>query len=215
MKKKAARSLEKYHHGNLKESVLHLSELHLEKLGAEKLSLRDIAAELQVSHTAPYRHFANKEVLLYALAERGFSALADAMESSYLKGKTFREKLQQAGLAYVKLAIAFPKRTELMFSASRKAEPRKIPESLSREGDRAFVGLHRIVLEGVQAGEFVQEEPLQLSCTAWSLVHGIATLLNGGGFPLPLGSDKALRQFVMQSLLTLETGMLQSERKSE
>ena len=60
-----------YHHGNLRSVLLARAE---EALNAgEDLSLRELARRAGVSHAAPRRHFADKQALLDALAEDGFS----------------------------------------------------------------------------------------------------------------------------------------------
>jgi AcrR family transcriptional regulator len=60
----------KYHHGDLRNTLLELAEEHLGKNGIDKLSLRALARDIGVSQTAPYRHFIDKNGLLAALATR-------------------------------------------------------------------------------------------------------------------------------------------------
>ncbi len=50
--------------------------------GVIKLSIRNVARKIGVSHTAPYRHFKNKDELLIAIAVEGFGLLAAFMEKS-------------------------------------------------------------------------------------------------------------------------------------
>ena len=51
----------KYHHGNLKENLIQQAVLACEESGWENISLRNLAKQLNVSQTAPYRHFETKE----------------------------------------------------------------------------------------------------------------------------------------------------------
>ena len=53
----------KYHHGNLKENLIQQAVLACEESGWENISLRNLAKQLNVSQTAPYRHFETKEDL--------------------------------------------------------------------------------------------------------------------------------------------------------
>ena len=62
-----------YHHGNLRATLLQRAEDAL--AAGEDLSLRELARRAGVSHAAPRRHFADKQALLDALAEDGFSRL--------------------------------------------------------------------------------------------------------------------------------------------
>jgi AcrR family transcriptional regulator len=47
----------------------------METQGTEALTLRAVARLVGVSQAAPYRHFANKEAILAAVAEDGFRSL--------------------------------------------------------------------------------------------------------------------------------------------
>src|SRR2546427_8857402 len=95
-----------YHHGNLRTALLRAAGERLEKQGITALSLREAARRVGVSHNAPYRHFADREALLAALAAQGFEMLGQAM-----RGQTGRGM----GEAYVRFALQYPQRFRLMF----------------------------------------------------------------------------------------------------
>ena len=71
-----------YHHGDLKVSLIEAANTILLRDGADALSLRAIAAEVGVSHMAPYAHFKNKKELISSIAEAGFVQMADTHGSS-------------------------------------------------------------------------------------------------------------------------------------
>ena len=60
-------SISKYHHGNLRETLLALALEQIIKNGVESLSMRKLAKQAGVSHAAPARHFPSKKELLSAL----------------------------------------------------------------------------------------------------------------------------------------------------
>jgi AcrR family transcriptional regulator len=135
-----------YHHGELRPALLRAAAKILEKEGRDAISLRDLARRAGVSHNAPYRHFADRDAMLAALAEEGFSLLVAELE-----GKTWREQ----SMVYLRFALANPERFRLMFT-------RPVPAALRRlvEGDAvaqatwAMVhGLTVLVLSGHFAGE--------------------------------------------------------------
>ena len=135
-----------YHHGDLRATLLKAAARILEKQGPHAISLRDLARRAEVSHNAPYRHFADRQSLLAALADDGFALLAKELE-----GKAWREQ----AVAYVRFALANPERFRLMFT-------RPVPGVLRRfvEGDAAAQatwalvhGLTHLLLAGHFAGE--------------------------------------------------------------
>ena len=68
-----------YHHGNLRQELLRVASVALETVGPRNLSLREISRDLGVSHTAPRRHFADKQQLLDALAREGYEQVRAAI----------------------------------------------------------------------------------------------------------------------------------------
>lgn len=75
--------------------LLDVAEDLLEEGGVGALSLREVARRADVSHNAPYRHFASKDELLAALAASGFDKLA----ASRADISDPRDALVESGLA--------------------------------------------------------------------------------------------------------------------
>src|SRR5258707_13128685 len=94
-----------YHHGDLPGALLRAAGKTLEKEGVEALKLREVARRAGVSHNAPYRHFAQREALLAALAAQGFEWLGAAQRKAAQAGG-----LRGLGEAYVGFALDHPQR---------------------------------------------------------------------------------------------------------
>ena len=168
-----------YHHGNLRAALLEAAERLLREDGVSRLSLRSVAKAANVSHTAPYRHFADKQSLLRALAEIGFARLRDGMGAAVQKHPGDpRKQLVEAGAAYVRLATANPEMTHLMFGDAVPDDARD--EALAKTAQESFQGLVAIIENGTRSGVFVERPPLELAATAWSIVHGLAMLISTG-----------------------------------
>src|SRR5215467_12607566 len=71
-----------YHHGDLRAALIRAGLAILAEEGVQALTLRAAARRAGVSHNAPYRHFADKEALLAAIAEEGFIDLAARVEEA-------------------------------------------------------------------------------------------------------------------------------------
>ena len=140
-----------YHHGDLRAALLGAAARILEKEGPEAISLRDLARRANVSHNAPYRHFADRAALLAALAEEGSAQLARALD-----GKPWREQ----AVTYVRFALENPERFRLMSGIAgfravieRSADPEAKPAALATW---ALVhGLAQLIL----AGNFPDADP--------------------------------------------------------
>ena len=63
-------SEKRYHHGNLREALLEAAARIFDAEGPEAISMRALARAAGVSSAAPFRHFADKQVLLDAIAVR-------------------------------------------------------------------------------------------------------------------------------------------------
>ena len=129
-----------------KTAVLSAAAKLVEKDGPASLSIREAARRAGVSHNAPYRHFADRDSLLAALAEQGFEELEKALEG--LNGRSLGE-------AYVRFALSHPQRFRLMFAA------RPAPATYERF---------------VQAFSATGADARLAGAAAWSLVHGLACL---------------------------------------
>jgi AcrR family transcriptional regulator len=81
----------------------------------EDLSLRELAASLEVSRAAPYRHFADRRALLAAVAADGFAGLTAIYRKAMASGKTPRARLAAAGRGYLAFAAERPQMFRLMF----------------------------------------------------------------------------------------------------
>jgi AcrR family transcriptional regulator len=201
------RTVMPYHHGNLRNALLQAGERLLRQDGVAELSLRKVAREAGVSHTAPYRHFQNKRALLSALAQDGFDRLANAMQKAEKKYPDDpRRQLQEAGVAYVILAVRHPETTHLMFGGVLNA-CEDDPE-LMEAGQKAFQGLLKIVSNGQREGIYRNRETMELALAAWSLVHGLAMLLIAGQLRDTVTTEEEILRLVTGLGDLLQTGML-------
>ncbi len=84
----------------------------VEESGVGAVSLRKTARRVGVSAPATYRHFANKDSLLAAVAAEGFRDLGAALAAA-ARGE--RDSLSAMGMAYVRFALSRRGVFRLMF----------------------------------------------------------------------------------------------------
>ncbi|WP_305787798.1 TetR/AcrR family transcriptional regulator [Symbioplanes lichenis] len=101
-----------YHHGDLAAALLAAGLELLEAEGADRLSLRALARAAGVSPNAPYRHYADKEDLLAALAAHGYADVRARLAG--VTGDTVRDRLVATVQEGVRFALARPQVFRLM-----------------------------------------------------------------------------------------------------
>lgn len=159
-----------YHHGDLRGALLRAAAELLADQGEAAISLREVARRAQVSHNAPYRHFADREALLAALAEQGFGELLERMCVAAQEAGA-QARLAVLGRCYVDFALQRRGLFRLMFTGA--LERGRYPGLLA-----AAQALHRQLDEAVAV--LVADADGIASLSAWSLVHGLAQLLLEG-----------------------------------
>jgi AcrR family transcriptional regulator len=167
-----------YHHGNLRRALIDAAVSAIAKHGVDALNLRQLAARAGVTPGAPYHHFTDREELLAAIAEEGFGRLgAELIAGRDAAGDEASARLEALGRAYINFAISCPGYFRVMFHGDGKSSGPSAP------GLRAFHLLRDAVLACQEAGTAPAGDPSALVLTAWSAVHGFATLWVDGALP--------------------------------
>lgn len=166
-----------YHHGSLRETLLDAAEAALAECPREDPSLRQLAALLKVSSTAPYGHFRTKEELLAAVATRGFTRLRAALERTEGGREAQGElnRLKALARVYLGFGVAYPGLYRVMFASEldRAAHP---------DLRAASAGAYAVLRETVSASydNPASADAESTSLAAWAIVHGFVSLLNAG-----------------------------------
>ncbi|MFC8866649.1 TetR/AcrR family transcriptional regulator [Streptomyces sp. NPDC057148] len=155
-----------YHHGDLRAACLRAARELLEEDGSAALSLRAVARRAGVSATAPYRHYADRDALVSAVAAEGYRDLAQHLAEAHSAPST-PDELAAVAVAYVQFALEHPALFRAMF-----AEP---CDPTSEERVAATAAISEYVRNIVRA-TFPGVDADALSTTVWALVHGLAFL---------------------------------------
>jgi AcrR family transcriptional regulator len=149
-----------YHHGDLRAQLLARAAELVARNGAEAFSLRAVAAELGVSHTAPRHHFGDRQGVFTALATEGYTAAPLGFE--------------EVGAAYVLFAVSHPGHFAVMHA----------PDLVHPDDPglaAAAARTSRQLVDGVAAfAPGTREQVAVKAAAAWALVHGLATLTLSG-----------------------------------
>jgi AcrR family transcriptional regulator len=165
-----------YHHGNLRRALLDASLALFAERGSFDFTLRELARKAGVTHNAPYRHFAGKAELLAALRDEGSAMLDETCKARLAGAKEPRGRVRALGEAYVRFALAHPHHFRLVLHNPLGGD--------SPPPGEAFVLLRTTLAEGQKAGAVRDDlSARELALGAWSLVHGLASLLVEGNVP--------------------------------
>ena len=178
---KLASDTNSYHHGDLRSTLLNEADTMLREFGIQELSLRKLSSRVGVSRTAPYHHFKNKNELLCAIAEQGFSRLNDKIRSSFdQENNTTNDKLRNYVHGYVKFAGDNPELYELMFGRTIWKQ-QKSTESLRTSAYPCFQHQLEMIGQWQKSGLIdKRQNTLRLSQVIWGTLHGITKLYIDG-----------------------------------
>jgi AcrR family transcriptional regulator len=168
-----------YHHGDLREGLLEAALAILGRGSAAALTLRAAAREVGVSPAAPYRHFADRDALIAAVAERGFAALFDRMRASATRARMSPERgLQEIAVAYLRFALERPAEYRVMFGPELADRTRHA--GLQQTSTQVFALLAEGIAGLQRAGRVRAGDANAMAVSAWALVHGLAMLALDG-----------------------------------
>lgn len=166
----------RYHHGELREALVAGSLELIAERGMRGFSVAEVARRAGVSPAAPYRHFADKEELLTAVAR----AVADEL-AARVRGKASGagepvEKLSAAAGAYTEFMIQYRAGLHVVFDAELGRARREPLMDSSRALMDEFLGLAlEVVADPREALELVEQLLAQAHGYARFYLDGIFT----------------------------------------
>ena len=172
-----------YHHGNLRRALLDAALALIAERDSVDFTMRELARRAEVTHNAPYRHFDAKDALLAALAEEGFAKLRERLGGKAAKAGDPRTRVRDLGESYVMFAVEHPHHFRLMFGGTI-ARVKESHPALARAAEASFA-LLRDAIEACREEGLLRHDvsTRDLGLVAWSLVHGLASLLMSGQIP--------------------------------
>ena len=165
-----------YHHGNLKEAIIFEALRLLALQSINELSFRHISRNIGVVSSAPYNHFKNKDHLLQEIIKVGQRKLFQIIEIEKNKSTVPAEQLLLIAKAYLNFALKEKTVFNLMFSETN--------EDLILLTDEIVLQFSKMISEKFKAGKRVKLTEKGSAITAWSMIHGLATIINKSNISL-------------------------------
>ncbi len=176
-----------YHHGRLREALVDAGLALARAEGPDAVVLRAASRAAAVSHNAAYRHFADRDELLRAVAERCMSRLAlvmeqrqDALEPDPDPAARALSRIDAVGRAYLEFAATEPGWFRTAFAVPDKVNSFGPGEGVGARGLSPYALLGAGLDDLVEVGVLPAERRPGAEYAAWSAVHGLAMLFNDG-----------------------------------
>jgi AcrR family transcriptional regulator len=179
-----------YHHGALHSALIEASITLAREGGPDRVVLREAARAAGVSHSAAYRHFADRAALLVEVSRYARGELAAEMRRRVKRTRDPSRRLRAVGTAYIDFALAEPGLFRIAFTAHPATSHRgghdrpTGPDAASdTDGKDPYEVLGEVLDQCQAAGLLDPHRRPGAEIAAWSAVHGLACLLLDG--PLP------------------------------
>ncbi len=182
-----------YHHGDLRAALIAETLLMIKQDEAHLIGFRELARRLDVSRTAPYRHFKSVEDLLATVTEEGYLKFVSVLEQVTAKKNLENgERFVELGIAYVNFAIDNPAHYRLLFD--QRFFLSNAYKTIQQLASRAYLLLKETSSRCLE-GDATAAEKFLLADLAWACVHGLSSLLMNG----QLRHVKNKRKFIRAS----------------
>lgn len=188
-----------YHHGSLRTALIDAGIALARAGGPDSVVLREAARIAGVSHSAAYRHFADRDALLAEVSRHARAELAAQMRRGVDAAPEPLTRLGAVGTAYVDFALSQPGLFRTAFISHPVASGEKSRTPTTLDDQEPFEILGEVLDEAQSAGLLDPNRRPGAAIAAWSAVHGLAGLLLDG--PLPTTRDEV--EFALAQVLEL------------
>jgi AcrR family transcriptional regulator len=161
----------------LREEILAAAEQLLVETGSEEaVSIRAVAAAVGVTPPSIYRHFEDKNHLIFEVCAQQMARLGEVLRAAVGDEDDPLAALALMGEAYVRFGVGHPEHYRVMFMGRSDLTPEQYADELLLETS-PFAMLVTTVGRAVEAGMTRHDDPLRVSLVLWSAVHGLTSLL--------------------------------------
>ncbi|AYJ50674.1 TetR/AcrR family transcriptional regulator [Rhodococcus sp. P1Y] len=139
--------------------------------GPTNVTLRAVGAAADVSRTAPYRHFKDKDDLLSTVAAENLNFLKAEMQRAVDNSDPTSTPLFRACLSYVRVAWTFPNHYRLEFGGDYAFKPTGVLEDAAADFNQYF---KELVIEAQRSNTLIADDVRDVGPLLWVLLHGLA-----------------------------------------
>lgn len=164
-----------YHHGDLRAALIDTAVSLIAERGLHGFSLAEASRRLGVTVAAPYRHFADRDCLLAAVAARGLTEFGAALAAEVDRAAPPAQQLAAVAAAYVRFAAGHRPLFEILSGAG-------LDKARHPELQRAAGPVTAMLLGPARALTGGDAAARALVTAVAATAHGHAALLADGTF---------------------------------
>ncbi len=158
--------------------------------GPSAVTIRAVSGAVGVTAPTLYRHFTDRDELLYQVCARRFAALDAHLEAAAAGVADPADELCRRGKAYIEFGLANPEAYKLLFMEDDHGLPWEgsdgWPDDKADPGASAFGHLLDNVVRAQAAGVLRDDDPYVVACTLFASLHGVTSAVIGmEHFPWP------------------------------
>jgi AcrR family transcriptional regulator len=170
----ASRTRRESARASARQAILRAASELLTAEGHEALSMRRVAESAGYTATTIYRHFPDKDALLYAVTEEGFRLLTARLASAGGEPDPFAS-LEAVALAYIDFGLEHPVYYGVMFVSRPDQLWRRQPDQPGSRMNR-FSTLRGAVAAALATRQSMASDVLTVSNALWAIAHGAVSL---------------------------------------
>ncbi|MFT6093002.1 MAG: AcrR family transcriptional regulator [Pseudohongiellaceae bacterium] len=105
-----------FHHGDLKRALIDVAVTLLDQHGVTGVTIRAVAREAGVSHSAPVNHYKDRRALLTAIAQDQFEIILKDIEFSLLEApNNQKDRIEVFANTMIEFGFRYPHRYQLLW----------------------------------------------------------------------------------------------------
>lgn len=166
-----------YHHGNLKATLIHKGSELLNEVGYDSFSMRKLANVCGVSHSAPYRHFKNKDELISNIMSKALENFNYYLKQSIKEISDPKEAIAEIGRQYVKFFVENPDYLKLLLLTNSPSNIKIENKEVIFNVTPPFQTFKKYYKRYLKSTSISESEMIIDIMSKWSTIHGITILL--------------------------------------
>jgi AcrR family transcriptional regulator len=163
----------------LREEILDaVDAILLENPSPDAVSIRAVAERVGCTPPAIYLHFFDKQELLFDVCARQFTKLSEVVDRALdtISPNDHLGRLEAGMRCYIQFGLEHPEHYRILFMGTSILSPEQLDE-MRKSGATGIDRLIERCRSCIKAGDVVSDDAKLLAYNAWSVCHGLVSML--------------------------------------